>query len=420
LEYGNVEVSPRDMADYQHRIKTDIGVILYKPTGFDIRKKDARSTVMRTLEAAKDTSDFFGSAELWTGPIQGGRFLDLVRYSAKLMRVFPFDIFALGSPTQVMESYNFHTLLGMIRAAKKTLPLSAPLHLFGAGHPLTLPVAVALGCDLFDSASYILYAKQERYLTRRATKDLSQLKYFECSCSVCRSFTPKELGSLDDENKIQLLAEHNLHVIMEEIHAIRQSIHDGDLWEYVKEKAACHPKLSHALSSIFKESTDYFLDGTPIVKDGGVFVSMDLDYFRPEFTRFRQKNLKMRKGYRGCSTIIILPFPKDSVWYKEHEYVMIASRASGLRDSTILLFDPILGLIPLEIADVYPASHVVLDDSLELTRVNSVQLPSNKSKTRRIFTVRKLEKVLGFPKGLTRTFGSIEELLSYLQGLSVD
>ena len=83
-----------------------------------------------------------------------------------------FKFFALGSPVEVMEAYDFSILAQMIPAAKYTIP-TKPIHLFGAGHPLTIPFVVALGCDMFDSASYILYAKDNRYMHTNGTSRLA-------------------------------------------------------------------------------------------------------------------------------------------------------------------------------------------------------------------------------------------------------
>jgi 7-cyano-7-deazaguanine tRNA-ribosyltransferase len=58
-----------------------------------------------------------------------------------------------------MEQYLFDILVDMIIAAKMNLPPERPLHLFGAGHPFMFALAVALGCDLFDSAAYAIYAR---------------------------------------------------------------------------------------------------------------------------------------------------------------------------------------------------------------------------------------------------------------------
>src|SRR3546814_7643590 len=73
-----------------------------------------------------------------------------------------YEMMALGSPVQLLESYEFAILADMI-ATLKTTVMSKPIHLFGAGHPLTIPLAVALGCDTFDSASYMLYARSEEH-----------------------------------------------------------------------------------------------------------------------------------------------------------------------------------------------------------------------------------------------------------------
>ena len=98
------------------------------------------------------------------------------------MGKLPFQIHALGSPTEVMESYRYDVLADMILTAKKGLPVERPLHLFGAGHPAMFSLAVALGCDLFDSAAYALYARENRYMTENGTWRLEEMDYFPCCC----------------------------------------------------------------------------------------------------------------------------------------------------------------------------------------------------------------------------------------------
>src|SRR4029078_6536499 len=120
----------------------------------------------------------------------------------------------------------------MIVSAKCSVP-TKPFHLFGAGHPITIPLVVALGCDTFDSASYILYAKEDRYMHANATFRLQDLSYFPCSCSVCSRFKTQELLQVDKEQRIVELGKHNLHVIGAEVSAVKQAIIDGRLWEYV-------------------------------------------------------------------------------------------------------------------------------------------------------------------------------------------
>ena len=152
---------------------------------------------------------------------------------------------ALGSPVQLMESYEFAILANMIGTLKSTV-MSKPIHLFGAGHPLTIPLAVALGCDTFDSASYILYAMDNMYMHPNGTSRLDNLTYLACQCPVCIKMTVREFIDLKQDEKIVELAKHNLYVLRSEVLSVKQAIMEGRLWEYVAQKARAHPKLMEA------------------------------------------------------------------------------------------------------------------------------------------------------------------------------
>ena len=163
LEYGEVDVVPADMAEFEKKIMTDFAIPLDKPTGYGLNKKKAKSFVDQTLKYAKKTlANKIDNGQIWIGPIQGGEHQKLVKKCTKNLVNYGFPMLALGSPVEFMESYEYKLLAEMIIMAKKQMPDAIPLHLFGAGHPLTIPLAVALGCDTFDSASYILYAKHDR------------------------------------------------------------------------------------------------------------------------------------------------------------------------------------------------------------------------------------------------------------------
>ncbi len=193
LVYGGVEVSQKEIVAYQERIGSDVATMLDIPTGWKVTKEEAQETVAETLKRAKDFFKIKTREDiLWVGPVQGGRHLDLVANSAVEMGKLPFQIHALGSPTEVMESYRYDVLADMILTAKKGLPIERPLHLFGAGHPAMFSLAVALGCDLFDSAAYVLYAREGRYMTENGTWRLGEMDYFPCSCSRCTSVKRQE------------------------------------------------------------------------------------------------------------------------------------------------------------------------------------------------------------------------------------
>ncbi len=51
---------------------------------------------------------------LIVGPVQGGDKLDILSYSATKMGELNFDIYAIGSPTTLLEEYDFSTIMRMI------------------------------------------------------------------------------------------------------------------------------------------------------------------------------------------------------------------------------------------------------------------------------------------------------------------
>ena len=101
-----MDVSQKEIVAYQEGIGSDIATMLDIPTGWKVTKEQAEKTVAETLRRAKA---FFKTKTrddiLWVGPVQGGRHLNLVAKSAVEMGKLPFQIHALGSPTEVMESY---------------------------------------------------------------------------------------------------------------------------------------------------------------------------------------------------------------------------------------------------------------------------------------------------------------------------
>ena len=122
LVYGEVEVNQAEIVGYQEQIGSDIATILDIPTGWKITQEQATETVKETIKRAKA---FFKTKTrddiLWVGPVQGGRHLDLVAKSAVEMSKLPFQIHALGSPTEVMENYRFD-VLAAVSYTHLTLP----------------------------------------------------------------------------------------------------------------------------------------------------------------------------------------------------------------------------------------------------------------------------------------------------------
>jgi 7-cyano-7-deazaguanine tRNA-ribosyltransferase len=286
--------------------------------------------------------------------------LDLVAKSAVAMGKLPFQIHALGSPTEVMESYRFDVLVDMIMTAKMNLPIERPLHLFGAGHPVMFSLAVALGCDLFDSAAYALYARENRYMTENGTWRLSELDYFPCQCPKCTSETPKELAEKTQKEREEFLVEHNLYVCAAELKRIKQSIRDGRLWEHVEMRAHAHPALLTALKKL-KNYEDFIEKYSPTVKKSGLFFFNSVGLARPEVVHYRSQMMERYCPSEDARILLLMPQTRNKPFHKAQEFKktqqVLQRLDKQLSDSVhVCIYAAPFGVIPMELDEVYPLS----------------------------------------------------------------
>lgn len=355
LEYGDLDVTPEQMQEFETSIMTDFAVPLDKPTGFGLPHRKAASYVRHTLDVCGQTLESSAdNGQIWMGPIQGGEHEDLVRRSARGLVKMGFEMLALGSPVEFMESYRYGLLARMITVAKRNIPHNVPLHLFGAGHPLTIPLAVSLGCDTFDSASYMLYARQGRYMTEDGTRHISEMSYFACTCPTCTSYTPPELAAEAPARRINAVALHNLYAIKREVDSVREAIFEGRLWEYVMKKCRAHPMLYNAVDEII-DSSEAMQATTPRFKERALFLYGPEDQFRPEIVRY---NGYVRRFRTGKKRLIIMPETALKPAYLSPEYRALR-RITGVDGCQVCQYNPVVGIIPVEISDIYPASHYV-------------------------------------------------------------
>ncbi len=355
LVYGDIRATQKEIVQYQERIGSDIATILDIPTGWKVTEEHAQKTVDETLKRAKEFCSYKTRSDaLWVGPVQGGRYLNLVARSAKEMGKLPFQIHALGSPTEVMERYRFDVLVDMIMAAKMNLPADRPLHLFGAGHPFMFALAVALGCDLFDSAAYALYAKEGRYMTETGTHRLEELEYFPCACPRCAKATPKQVRELPDREREVFLAEHNLYVCASEIRRVKQAVKDGRLWELLEARAHTHPSLMTAVKRIDIYS-GFIERHAPSVKDSGLFYFTSLGLARPEIIHYTKHLTERYTRPKQATTLLLFPQTQTKPFHNAHEYRRFAKTLKQ-KNVHICFYAAPFGVIPIELDEVYPLS----------------------------------------------------------------
>ena len=366
LVYGGVEVTQPEIIEFQKMIGSDIAVILDIPTGWDVPRSRVEYTVEETLRRAREALPLVKDSEaLWVGPVQGGRHLDLVAKSAKLIAEMPYSIHALGSPTEVMERYMYPVLVDMVMTAKLNLPTDRPLHLFGAGHPMIFAMSVAMGCDLFDSASYVLYAKDERYLTVRGTLQLQGLQYLPCSCPVCRGRSAQDLRDLPRGERHRLLTEHNLYTTMSEISVVKQSIVEGSLWDLVEVRARGHPQMTAALKRL-STYRDKLEELSPGFKGRGVFYFDYNSLGKPQITRYKTK-LKTNYGRpKGKTTLLLLPAPATKPYGVYPGFIELKETlGEKLRNAHVCFLAAPYGVVPEYLSETYPLSQYEIAEPLD-------------------------------------------------------
>ena len=286
-EYGEISVTNEEILRFQRDIGADIGTPVDLPTPPDAgreRAVDELETTKARLEAAEDVE---AGEMLLNAPVQGSTHPDLRTEAAAHAYGTSLDVFPVGAVVPLMNGYRYAEMVGVVSAAKRGLGADAPVHLFGAGHPMTFALAVAAGCDLFDSAAYALYARDDRYLTVSGTDHLEDLEYLPCACPVCADHTADSLRGLSDEARERRLAEHNLHVSYREIRAVKQALREGNLLELVERRARGHPAIVDGYHALL-DGADRLEAADPVSK-GSFFYLSAASARRPEVTRHHDR-----------------------------------------------------------------------------------------------------------------------------------
>lgn len=377
LVYGKVDVTPAEIVNYQEKISTDIATILDIPTSWQATEEYAKQTVEETVKRARQLVKLKTRDDiLWVAPIQGGQHLDLVAYSAKQVGKLPFQIHALGSPTTIMEQYLFDKLVDMILTAKMNMPLQRPLHLFGAGHPFMFALAVASGCDMFDSAAYAIYARESRYMTEYGTRKLDELEYFPCSCPICTKSDPEDMTQMPKQEKQENLARHNLYTSFAELKRVKQAITEGRLWEYLEMRAHTHPALFQAVKQL-KKYENYIECHSPATKKSGLFFFGNIGLMRPEIVRYKNWLRERYLPPREAKVLILIPSPSKKPFHKAKEVKALVKKVQEKLPELhtmfhICVYAAPFGVIPLELNEVYPLSQHEIGAPLDLETIEYV------------------------------------------------
>ena len=420
LIYGDVDAKPLDIARFQEEIGTDIAIPLDRPTGLSGRR-EAEKTVEETIANVKSTMAYLGASRraAWAAPIQGGIYSDLIQRCINEFSKYDFDLYSLGSPTPFMESYLYDRLVSMISTVRQSITSGKPLHLFGAGHPMIFALASALGCDTYDSAAYILFAREDRYMLTEGTFRLDQLAYLPCECRICGSMSLDELKSLEKDERVKALAYHNLSVCFREVNTVKQAIWEGRLFELLERRSKSHPSLYQAFQRMISDQPLMELAerNTPATKRRGLLLFDRQSMYRPELVRALKAldRLDMRRD--GYSSAVLIP--RRVVTTKSYDAIMHKVRkVTGLDQFSVFTYGTPYGVIPLDLSYTYPfyqtVFHPFLLESLEGWIFQRVTEMLNRCGFRRVVILRWGREAV---RGLARRLQA--HLSSALEGVEV-
>ena len=357
--YGDVDITNKEVIEYQELIGTDIGTSLDIPTAPFVEREKAEEDLKITLERAKEAVEFKKENNiemLLNSVVQGSTFMDLRQKCASELSKLDADLYPIGAVVPLMESYHYKELVDVVMNSMMYLPENTARHLMGAGHPMIFALAVAMGCDLFDSAAYILYAEDDRLLSTRGTFKLENLQEMPCSCEVCSKYTPDDLRAMPKKQRRDLIAQHNLHVSFAELRLIRQAIYEGSLMELVEERCRAHPALLDAVRQLSNYTED-LEKYDPRSKKSAFFYTGAESLKRSEVLRHQQKMMEMPKK----RDLVVLPPSRKPyskfISGKLGEFYVYGNKGEFDGENTdFMVLDVPFGLIPLEVDELYPLS----------------------------------------------------------------
>jgi len=364
--YGELEIDHNEIIDFQRDIGSDVGTMLDVFTTPDMTYTKAKSDIRENLRRGKESLERKGDM-LLAGTIHGGVYPELRKWCAQEMSQLDFDFHPLGGVVPLMENYRYSVLADVILSAKLGLIPSRPVHLFGGGHPMVFALAALAGVDFFDSSSYIKYAKDDRLMFTDSSRRLSNIHELCCSCPVCSSHTVDELRKLEKTDRIPRLAEHNLHVMFQEMRTVRDAIAGEYLHELVEQRCRSHPALVGVLDTFarYKEDTE---KAVSVSRRTAFFELSRLSFQRPIIHRLHSR-LKERwypfapffVKLDDLSSRIRKPY---SIGFSRFIGKHLKERPGDPGSSYPLLgmVDTRMGLLPLELGEMYPVAQSVMNN----------------------------------------------------------
>lgn len=195
---------------------------------------------IRSIEEHKKHHMDLGYYQALYGVLQGGRWEDLRRSTAKKFAKMDFDGYGLGG------AFLKESLGEILRWCNEELPEDRPRHLLGLSHPDDILIGTEMGADTFDCVAPTREARHGKIYTKHGNINLQKFADSTepldegCDCPTCKAgWTRGSLRVLmksQDQNEKQkyfnLASMHNLRFILRLTEEAREAILNGTFEKY--------------------------------------------------------------------------------------------------------------------------------------------------------------------------------------------
>ncbi len=193
----------------------------------------------RCITRQKQLATENGKAPALFGIVQGGRYEDLRRHSAKTIGAMEFDGFGIGG------SFDKDDIGEAVGWVAQELPENKPRHLLGIGEPIDLVLGIENGMDTFDCVAPTRIARNGSVYVGKGRINLFNAQFTTdfapieagCGCYTCQNYTKAYLAHLFRAKEMlaaTLASIHNLYFLVNLVKRLRTAIIEGRFEEEKK------------------------------------------------------------------------------------------------------------------------------------------------------------------------------------------
>lgn len=255
---------------------------------------------------------------------------------------------------------NFRSTLRVIDKIKYELDNNIVLMASGRLIPKFYPLLVYLGFDLIDSSYMMFISAENFYNTTEDLLPIYKLKDLPCPCIVCSGKLNNILQDKHSQEKILLLALHNLISAKSYMNKIKQYLNTEDYRTFLEKTIHDDPLLYSSLRVLDKEYFENIRLETPISSKVPLIRCLGpISYYRPDFRTFRDRVVSNFVPEEWTKLILILPCSARKPYSesKSHkEFYKIIRKFPEFPDFQEFILTSPLGTIPRQLENIYPVT----------------------------------------------------------------